>query len=939
MSAMDYLFEDDENFMPAPRKASTGGEASPQAGEVAESLPSFAPAHEPAQDSAQDSAQDPAHDFGHVYDAEPAWEPSQEPEVNYAVPQDLADMNFMPPAYQLGGFDPFAPAYDEPVIDAAQLTEGLNERQQEAVVHAGCPLLIVAGAGSGKTRVLTHRIAYLLATGRANPGQILAITFTNKAAAEMRERIEQLIGPCAKSMWVSTFHSFCVRVLRREAKTLGLKSTFTIYDSADSLRLITLITKQMNLDSKKFAPRAIAHKISGLKNELVSAKSYAMQVSDSNPWEKIVSEVYSAYTERLQAANSLDFDDLIGKTVYLLKAFPQVAEYYRRRFRHILVDEYQDTNHAQYTLVRELVGAHQQSGNENTPYPAVIAPAELTVVGDSDQSIYAFRGADIRNITDFESDYPNARTILLEQNYRSTQNILSAANAVIERNQGRRPKRLWTASGDGAKIIGYVAQSEHAEAQYIAQEIDRLRDEHGVLPGDVAIFYRTNAQSRTLEELLMRVGLPYRVVGGTRFYERKEIKDALSYMRVLSNPDDDVNVRRVLNEPKRGIGAKSESVVAEFAEANRVSFMGALRQGAEIPGLGAAGAKKIAGFVQLIDDLAQIAQTEPAATCLEAVLEQTGYLKVLRESKDIQDESRVENLSELVDAVREFETDNPGSTLEDFLEHVSLVADADQIPNKPKHLEDGANPSAAQIAAEVAQARQQGVVTLMTLHTAKGLEFPVVFLTGLEHGLFPHQRALTDEGEMSEERRLAYVGLTRARERLYLTRAETRSMWGQAQFNPPSPFIEEIPEELIDWKRLPTAGYSGSSWGSGGSWGSSVYSERFGGASRAQNGYSGYSGAGSGPAQPATSPSTAAVNGSAAYGLKAATAGSAAGRVQPKKEIPQLVVGDKVQHTSFGKGTVIAVEGSGDKTVAKVRFEAEEKRLLLRYAPLTKLTA
>lgn len=923
---MDYLFDDEDSFMPArPKKQDAAPSAAVQP-DGAQNPAQDAPVEEPPFDPFYDAP--PAEgDF----EAEPEWAPTEEPPVNYA---DDPYADFMPPAYQLGGFDPFAPAYEEPTVDTSTLTQGLNDAQREAVIHAGSPLLIVAGAGSGKTRVLTHRIAYLLATGRANPGQILAITFTNKAAAEMRERIEQLIGPRAKTMWISTFHSFCVRILRREAKTLGLKSTFTIYDSADSLRLITLIAKQMNLDPKKFAPRAIANKISGLKNELISAKTYSMQIAENNPWEKAISEVYTAYTERLRAANSLDFDDLIGQTVHLLRSFPQVAEYYRRRFRHILVDEYQDTNHAQYVLVRELVGAHKPGDNEGTPYPSSVAPAELTVVGDSDQSIYAFRGADIRNITDFESDYENARTILLEQNYRSTQNILSAANAVIERNKGRRPKKLWTASGDGAKITGYVAVSEHAEAQYIAQEIDRLRDEHGVMPGDVAIFYRTNAQSRTLEELLMRVGLPYRVVGGTRFYERKEIKDALSYMRVLSNPDDDVNVRRILNEPKRGIGAKSEQVVADFANMNRMSFMTALRQASEIPGMGSAGAKKIAGFVQLIDDLTQIAQTEPAATCLEAVLEQTGYLQTLRESKDIQDESRVENLSELVDAVREFETDNPGSTLEDFLEHVSLVADADQIPNKPKHTEDGEGPTAAQIAAEVAEARSQGVVTLMTLHTAKGLEFPVVFLTGMEHGLFPHQRALTNEDEMSEERRLAYVGLTRARERLYLTRAETRSMWGQAQFNPVSPFIEEIPEELIEWKRLPssTAGggwNTGNNWQSGGSWGNSTYSERFGGAAANRNTY--------GERRRPAEPSTSAVNGSAAYGLKAATAGSAAGRVQPKKEIPVLSVGDKVEHNSFGAGTVIAVEGSGDKTVAKVRFAKEEKRLLLRYAPLKKI--
>lgn len=899
---MDHLFDDD--FMPARSQNSRQP--------AGDSVPVEEPPYDPFYDA---TAPDAAYE--------------QEPTPNLEVPADIVALDdafsdFMPPSYQVGRHEEFA----EPSVapSAARLTEGLNEQQKEAVIHAGSPLLIVAGAGSGKTRVLTHRIAYLLATGRAHQGQILAITFTNKAAAEMRERIQQLVGPRAQHMWISTFHSFCVRVLRREAKTLGLKTTFSIYDSADSLRLITLIAKQHNLDSKKFAPRSIANKISGLKNELVSADQYAMQVSESNPWESAISKVYTDYTARLRAANSLDFDDLIAQTVHLLRAFPQVAEYYRRRFRHILVDEYQDTNHAQYALVRELVGAHRRN-DEQGPYPGVVEPAELTVVGDSDQSIYAFRGADIRNITDFESDYKNARTILLEQNYRSTQNILSAANAVIERNKDRRPKKLWTASGDGAKITGYVADSEYLEARYIAQEIDRLRDEHETLPGDIAVFYRTNAQSRTLEEALMKVGLPYRVVGGTRFYERKEIKDALSYLRVLVNPDDDINVRRILNEPKRGIGAKSEGVVADYASRERTSFMTAARAATHIPGLGAAGAKKIVGFVQLIDDLAQIAETEDAATCLEAVLEQTGYLQALRESNDIQDESRVENLSELVEAVREFQTDNPEAGLEDFLEHVALVADADQIPNKPKVGEDGEGPTAAQIAAEVAEARSQGVITLMTLHTAKGLEFPVVFLTGLEHGLFPHQRALTDDSEMSEERRLAYVGLTRAMERLYITRAEMRSMWGKSQYNPPSPFIEEIPEELIEWKRR--GGAQSGGWGStgfSGGYGNSVYTDRFSGG--AKSSYASYGTEERGDRFGRSS--TADVS-----GFKAAAKNVS--RVQQNKEIPALSVGDKVKHAKFGEGTIIAVEGSGDKTVAKARFGTDEKRLMLRYAPLTKI--
>ena len=444
---------------------------------------------------------------------------------------------------------------DRPALPTAEeLLQGLNPQQEEAVRHAGSALLIVAGAGSGKTRVLSNRIAYLIATGRAHHGEILAITFTNKAAAEMRERVEGLVGGRAKTMWVSTFHSSCVRILRREATNVGLNSNFSIYDSADSLRLITLVAKNLDLDPKKFAPKAIQHKISALKNELIDADSYASSANYNDPFEQAVAEVFKGYTQRLRQANAMDFDDLIAETVYMFRAFPALADSYRRRFRHVLVDEYQDTNHAQYALVREIVGEGPGA-------------AELTVVGDSDQSIYAFRGADIRNIVEFEKDYPDARTIKLEQNYRSTQTILSAANSVISRNPNRPEKRLWTAEGDGEKIVGYVGENEHDEAQFIAKEIDRLQDEGNLRPGDVAIFYRTNAQSRSIEDVLVRVGLPYKVVGGTRFYERKEIKDALAYLRVLVNPDDDVNLRRILNEPKRGIGDRAEGAVAALAAA------------------------------------------------------------------------------------------------------------------------------------------------------------------------------------------------------------------------------------------------------------------------------------------------------------------------------------------------------------------------------------
>ncbi|WP_426976209.1 DNA helicase PcrA [Pseudarthrobacter sp. O4] len=787
--------------------------------------------------------------------------------------------------------------WDRPRLPSAEeLLEGLNPEQEEAVKHAGSALLIVAGAGSGKTRVLSNRIAYLIATKRAHHGEILAITFTNKAAAEMRERIEALLGGRAKTMWISTFHSSCVRILRREAKNVGLSSNFSIYDAADSLRLITLVAKNLDLDPKKFAPKAIQHKISALKNELIDADGYASSARHNDPFQQAVAEVFTGYTQRLRQANAMDFDDLIAETVYMFRAFPALADSYRRRFRHVLVDEYQDTNHAQYALVREIVGEGPGA-------------AELTVVGDSDQSIYAFRGADIRNIVEFEEDYPDARTIKLEQNYRSTQTILSAANSVISRNPNRPEKRLWTAEGDGHKIIGYVGENEHDEAQFIAKEIDRLQDEDNLRPGDVAIFYRTNAQSRSIEDVLVRVGLPYKVVGGTRFYERKEIKDALAYLRVLVNPDDDVNLRRILNEPKRGIGDRAEGAVASLAQRDRISFMAAARRADEAPGMATRSVNAVQGFVKLLDDLAEVASGSGAVAALEAVLEQTGYLAGLRSSTDPQDESRVENLAELVAVVREYERDNPEGSLGAFLEQVSLVADADQIPDAPAG-------TAEDIVAAVAAAKRLGVVTLMTLHTAKGLEFPVVFLTGMEHGLFPHQRSATDPKELAEERRLAYVGLTRARKRLYLTRSEVRSMWGQSQYNPASQFIEEIPAELVQWKREGSNRQTGS-WGSGASIGSS----RYGGSSW-----------GAGAARGAEASPSAGFNADVPAAI-------AKNRVQPQKEIVAVSVGDKVNHTSFGNGTVLAVEGAGDKTVAKVSFEIGEKRLLLRYAPLTKLDA
>ncbi|MGO1884759.1 MAG: UvrD-helicase domain-containing protein [Citricoccus sp.] len=828
-----------------------------------------------------------------------------------SLPGLFTSRSLTPVAADPEAFTASAPAHRDP--DAEELLEGLNDQQRLAVVHTGGPLLIVAGAGSGKTRVLTHRIAYALGTGRARPHEVLAITFTNKAAAEMRERISALIGPAAQKMWISTFHSSCVRILRREATTVGLKSNFSIYDSADSLRLVTSIAKAHDLDPKKFAPKALLNRISALKNELVDAEDHASTVSDSEPFAQAVSAVYRDYTQRLRQANAMDFDDLIGMTVNMFEAFPAVLDNYRRRFRHVLVDEYQDTNHAQYRLVRLLTGP------VNEPEGVETDGGQLTVVGDSDQSIYAFRGADIRNIVEFEQDYTDATTIKLEQNYRSTQTILDAANAVISRNPQRRPKSLWTAEGAGPKITGYAAENESAEAEWIATTIDRLQDEEDIRPADVAVFYRTNAQSRSLEERLVTKGIPYRVIGGTRFYDRKEIKDALAYLRVLANPDDDVNLRRILNEPKRGIGDRAEGAVAALQDRNRSTFFEALRQAEQAPAMASRSLKAVNGFVQMMEDLAQVAATSSAATVLEAVLEQTGMLATLRSSEDLQDESRADNLGELVAVVREFEKNNPEGTLGDFLEQVALVADADQLP-------DATDSEGAELAERLGQ------VTLMTLHTAKGLEFPVVFLTGMEHGVFPHSRSMTDEKELAEERRLAYVGLTRARQRLFVSRAEARSLWGQHQFNPPSQFLGEIPEALVEWEREGSArpaGFSGG-WGGG-----SIGGHQNGSGSRYPQRFSGsHWGAG---ASTANRPARA----SGAYAedaeLRVPQRGAARTRVQPQKEIVSLSQGDHVEHGSFGRGTVLTLEGQGDKMVAKVDFAGTEKRLLLRYAPLRKV--
>ncbi len=736
---------------------------------------------------------------------------------------------------------------------------GLNAPQRQAVTHAGQPLLIVAGAGSGKTRVLTSRIAYLLGVRDVHPGSILAITFTNKAAGEMKERVAELVGGRAKAMWVSTFHSACVRILRSEAKRFGYTSSFSIYDQADAQRLMTLVCRELDLDPRRYPPRQFSNAVSDFKNELIDYETALAQAGTHQ--QRMVAEAYELYQRRLTEANAFDFDDLIMTTVHLLQAFPEVAEHYRRRFRHVLVDEYQDTNHAQYVLIRELVGSVPNGGEHETDSVAV-EPAELCVVGDADQSIYAFRGATIRNILQFESDYPDATTILLEQNYRSTQTILSAANAVISRNAGRKPKRLWSDGGPGEKIVGYVADDEHAEAQFITDEIDRLGDEDQAKAGDIAVFYRTNAQSRVLEEIFVRVGMPYRVVGGTRFYERREIRDALAYLRFLANPEDSVALRRILNVPKRGIGDRAEALVEALAQRDRVTFWQALRRAADAPGIATRSVKAIESFVAIVDDLRTMVENDVGpADILEAALDRTGYLAELSESDDPQDETRVDNIRELVAVAGEYEADDESEpTLTGFLEQVSLVADADEIPEGDDH---------------------EGVVTLMTLHTAKGLEYPVVFLTGMEDGVFPHQRSLGGDGhELEEERRLAYVGITRARQRLYLSRALARSAFGTPSHNPASRFLPEIPEELVDWRRTEA---DQTKWA----------------------------------AQPPR---------------RRIPAGS-----EPRT-VPTLATGDRVNHDAFGIGSVIAMSGSGENTQATVDFgESGLKTLLLRYAPVEKL--
>ncbi|MEE1296396.1 MAG: 3'-5' exonuclease [Bifidobacterium sp.] len=841
-------------------------------------------------------------------------------------------------------------AYDDevPQRSEAELVGDLNPQQVQAVAHEGPALLIGAGAGSGKTRVLTRRIAWILTQRRAWPSQILAITFTNKAAAEMKERLRGLIGPVADRMWVSTFHSACVRILRRDGAAIGLKSGFTIYDTQDCERLVKIIATDFNIDVKRFTPRSILARISDWKNGLTSARDVCAQYApDFKPGnrsfrfgrvgniEEVYAVVYAEYQHRLALANAVDFDDLICRTVELLRTQPQVAAYYHHKFRYILVDEYQDTNHAQYVLIRELAGIPDA---RRAAFAPAEPPAWITVVGDSDQSIYAFRGADIRNIQDFESDFPQATTIMLEQNYRSTQTILDAANAVIAHNEGRKPKKLWTAAGKGVAITGYAADTAQLEAHWIAHEIARLHAEEGVRYSDIAVMYRANAQSRSLEEGLIQARVPYQLIGGTKFYERREVKDALAYLQAIVNPADDINMRRILNVPKRGLGARAESQLTMHATAHGESFSWAVAHADGIEGITARTLNRLKRLAGLIDGLRAFAadhDAKPSAVVAE-VLERSGLLAELKESQDPQDQSRVENLAQLQSVAAEYEQTTPDATLAGFLETTALVADSDQLP-------DGDADS--------------GKVTLMTLHTAKGLEYSIVFLTGMEQGTFPHSRAMEDESELQEERRLAYVGITRAKEHLYLTRAAVRSQWGKASDMMPSQFLDEIPDELIDWKRR-EAGVERmrSGWGSGssgfggstGGWDEEEFEDSWPGGSpygHSSYGSRGSYGSGSSHGSGSRSHGSSSSSRSGAVHTRR-TAKSQAPKAQPASslkadnhlDIADFQPGDRVSHDKFGLGKVLSVDDKGRNSVITVDFGSDGvKRLMLRVAPIEKL--
>jgi DNA helicase-2/ATP-dependent DNA helicase PcrA len=783
------------------------------------------------------------------------------------------------------------------------LLEGLNPEQREAVVYRGPALLIVAGAGSGKTRVLTHRIASLIESREAWPSQILAITFTNKAAAEMRERVESLLGQASEGMWISTFHSACVRILRREAEAFGFTQNFTIYDSADSRVLIKRIIKQLDADTLGFTVSSVSGRISKLKNELSDADTFARTANFNDPAEAMFVEIFRQYTRSLASANAFDFDDLIGQTVYLFRAFPKVAALYQRRFRHVLVDEYQDTNHAQYSLIRELTRAVSPDDvpldtRMSTNGMGGIDGASLTVVGDSDQSIYAFRGADIRNITEFERDFPQSKVVLLEQNYRSTQNILTAANAVISHNFDRKDKKLWTSIGDGDKIIGFTGYSGHDEAQFVADEIQKLHEE-GTAYSEIAVFYRTNAQTRALEEILIRSAVPYRIMGGTKFYERAEIKDAMAYLVCVANPADVLALRRILNTPKRGIGPATETALANFAEAHGVTFREAMRRASEL-GLGPKVTQAILTLSRMLDEVALLLDPDrpegrtSVGDLVTTLLDRSGLVQALRASKDAQDEARAENVEELVAVTKEFSRNNPEGQLVDFLTEVSLVAAADELDDS------------------------SGTVSLMTLHTAKGLEYDSVFLTGVEEDLLPHRMSANEPGGPAEERRLFYVGITRARRRLFISLAMTRAQFGEVNVAMPSRYLQEIPAELIDWKQSP-----GMATSRGGTQPRALNARREGG------GYGGRSRSASGFEDPALPPPPRP---------KTQWANTVTGQVRDNGDL-ELAFGDRIRHTDFGDGRVTAVTGEGRKRIAEVQFDgpAGRKRLLIKIAPIEKI--
>ncbi|WP_084155319.1 ATP-dependent helicase [Agrococcus lahaulensis] len=761
-----------------------------------------------------------------------------------------------------------------------ELLEGLNPPQREAVEHRGPALLIVAGAGSGKTRVLTHRVAGLLATREAWPSQILAITFTNKAAAEMRERVERLIGEESRGMWISTFHSACVRILRREAEEFGFKQSFTIYDSGDVRALVKRLIKERGADIQGLTPGGVAARISKAKNELHDVDSWARTANLENPLDAAFLELWRAYDAELRRANAFDFDDLISQTVFLLRAFPHVAAQYRKRFRHILVDEYQDTNAAQYALIRELT---QPVTRADLPdLRADLPGASLTVVGDSDQSIYAFRGADIRNITDFERDFAGARVIMLEQNYRSTQNILSAANAVIGNNFDRREKRLWTDSGDGEKIVGFTGYSGHDEAQFVADEIVELTS-RGMAYSDIAVFYRTNAQTRALEEVLIRTAIPYKVIGGTKFYERAEIKDAMAYLITVANPADSLSLRRIMNVPKRGIGPATEAALQAFADERQITLRDAMRRVDEIA-LGPKVAAAIKDLAALLDEWSDRPEADPGEV-LRELMSRSGYTDQLRRSPDPQDAARLENVEELIAVTREFRRQNPSGNLVDFLTETALVAAADELDDSG------------------------GQVSLMTLHTAKGLEFEAVFITGVEEDLLPHRISANEPGGPAEERRLFYVGITRARQRLHLSLAMTRAQFGEVNPAVPSRFLEEIPADLIDWRTAPVTVRQASSQRAVGRWRDEPRESFV-----------------TGFREPKALPK----------GPKREFANTIT-EVRDNSGM-ELAPGDRIRHKDFGEGRVQAITGADKKRVAEVLFDsAGRKRLLVKIAPIEKI--